>query len=664
MAKGGVIGNLRVNMGLDSAQFQAGVAKVSKSMDAVAKKAAVFGAAVGTAMAGLATAMSVAVKRSINEADNMAKAAQKFGVGVEELSRLKHAADLSGVSLETLGTSMRKLSQNMQETANGAKNTASQAFAALGVAVKNADGSLRSSTEVMGDVAERFARMDDGAQKTALAMAIFGRAGTDLIPMLNAGRDGLHEMMQEADRLGIVLDTNTAKAAENFNDNMTRLGRVWDGLVMKLSAHLLPALEMLSEKMMDFVNNESAVQAAAQGIGKGFLWIARQAAHLVLLIDRIKVEFVGLKESISLALTGDFSGAKEAWFAGQNASAKMRDELDAFLRQMETGFAHSQGAIQRRIDGAFGTVKDSVVGLSSELADAALKIFDATRTPLENYQAKIEQLGVLLKAGAIDQDTYARAVNMAKEALDRASGSASKAKKALTDPALAEAARIFEATRTPLEQYQAQIARLNELLAAGAISQDTYNRAVAQAQDAFAKAEEAGNKAQNTFQQIGQSIGQTLSSSFQGLIDGSKKVKDVLKDLLSQLASMLMNRAFQMLFSGSGGGFGGLFSGIGKLFGFRANGGPVSAGRPYVVGERGPELMVPNVNGTVVRNADLVAGRSAGNITVEQHFHIDGAISSRDVQQMVRAGASEAVDTVKRSLTGWQHQIARDGAVP
>lgn len=589
MAKGGIIGNLRVNLGLDSAQFQAGLAKAGKSMDAVAKKAAVFGAAVGASMAGLATAMSVAVKRSINEADNMAKAAQKFGVGVEELSRLKHAADLSGVSLETLGTSLRKLSQNMQETANGAKNTASQAFAALGVAVKNSDGSLRSSTEVMGDVADRLSRMQDGAQKTALAMAIFGRSGSELIPMLNAGRDGINEMMQEADRLGIVLDTNTAKAAENFNDNMTRLGRVWDGLVMKLSAHLLPALEALSERMIDFVNNESAVQAAAESIGKGFLWIAKQAAHLTILIDRLRAEIMGLAEAGKRLKDFDFSGAWGAWTAGQDASAKMRDDLNRLLEQMESGFSHSQGAIQRRISAAFGDA-------GAESANKFVAHFD--------------------------------------EATKKAGGRV----KAAIDPMVAEAARIFEATRTPLEQYQATIARLNELLAAGAINQDTYNRAVIQAQDAFEQAEKAGKKTEGTFLHIGQSIAWTFSSAFQGLIEGSRRVKDVLADLLSQLGSMMMNSAFRALFSGGASGgsiLGGLLGGF-KIPGFAAGTNYAPGGLAWV-GERGPELVnlprgsqvIPNhalgdrgdgVNVPVNINIDATGADAAGLARVEQQL--------------------------------------------
>lgn len=595
MAKGGVIGNLRVNMGLDSAQFQSGVAKVGKSMDDVAKKAAVFGAAIGAAMAGAAAVMSAAIKRTIADADNMAKSAQKFGVGVEELSRLKHAADLSGVSLDTLGTSLRKLSQNMQETAKGAKNTATEAFTALGVSVKNSDGSLRSSTEVMGDVADRLSRMQDGAQKTALAMAIFGKSGSELIPMLNAGRDGINEMMQEADRLGIVLDTNTAKAAEAFNDNMARLGRVWDGLVMKLTAELLPALETLAENMMDFANNHGdLVQQAAERIGETFQWVARQAAKLVGGIRGIKSEIASLAEVASKALSGDIVGARDAWNAGQEAAVRIRQETEAAVEKLVGGMATSQAGIQRRISDAFG--------------DAGA---DSANQFVANFEEATKTAGGRIKAAI--------------------------------DPLAAEAARIFQATRTPLEQFQARIALLNkmrETLDEATFSQDTYNRAVIQAQDAFEQAEKAGKKAENTFERIGQSIAWTFSSAFQGLTDGSKKAKDVLADLLSQLGSMMMNSAFQALFSGgkAGGGIlGSIFSGLG----FRANGGPVMAGRPYIVGERGPELMVPNTSGTVIKNSDLSSGGGGRGYQDNRVITIDARGAQIGVGEEVRRALIE-----------------------
>lgn len=613
MAKSAVIGSLRINLGLDSGQLQTGLKNATSSLDNMAKRAAAFGAAIGAAMAGAAVALGSAVRNTINQADEMAKSAQKFGVGVEELSRLKHAADLSGVSMEGLGTGLRVLSRNLQEFANGANNSAAQAFKALGIEAKNADGSLKSSSQVMTEVAARFARMEDGAQKTALAMAIFGRSGADLIPMLNAGADGLASMMAEADQLGIVLDTRTAKAAEAFNDNMTRIGRVWDGLVLKLSAHLLPALESLSEALLGFVNDEAMVQAAAEGMGSAFKWIAEMSMRLVAGIRGVRAEIAGLAAAGSKLMGGDLTGAKEAWNAGQDEAVRIMQDME---RRISEGIfsGTSQGSIQRRISDAFATA-------GGEAGDRFVANFE-------------------------DATSEGKGGGRARAALDTIAR---------------DAARIFEATRTPLENYQAQIARLNELLAAGAINQDTYNRAVLQAQDAFDQAEKAGRRTENVFQQIGQTIGQTFASAFSSIIDGSKKVGDVIADLMRQLGQMLMSRAFQsligFLFPGgapilnSGGGFRGLIG--------YANGTSFHKGGLAMVGERGPELVNMPRGAQVIPNRALREG--AGGEAVDININVSGARGNAEIMEMVSAGVRQGITAYDRDVApSTVHRVVND----
>lgn len=517
-----VIGALRVTLGLDSAQFTSGV-KTAESRLAKFGTALKVGLAAAAA-AGVAAmgALAVGIKGAIDHADDMSKMAQKIGIPIDELSRLKHAADLSGVSLDGLGTGLRKLSQNMQETAKGAKNAASQAFAALGISVKNADGTLKSSSSVMTEVAGKFAIMDNGAQKTALAMAIFGKAGADLIPMLNAGASGIAAMMAEADRLGIVISSSTGRAAEAFNDNLSRIGTTTSALQMKIAAELLPVLELLSEEFMKFANNGELVTSVASGMVGALGFIANEIAQLAILANRLNVEILGVVEAFRRLKSGDFSGAWAAFQEGQDASARMAAEMKANIQSIFDGTNVSQGGIQRRIDDAFG---DAGAGAGKKF---------------------IAEFTGATGGGKI---------------------------KAAIDPMVAEAARVFDATRTPLENYQAQIARLNDLLAAGKINQDTYNRAVLQAQDAFDAAEKAGKKSGSVLESIGQSIASSFSNAFMSLLDGSRKVGEVLKDLLKQIASMLLNKAFSSIFGSLFSGFtGGL-----KIPGF-ANGGSILPG--------------------------------------------------------------------------------------
>ena len=80
----------------------------------------------------------------------------------------------------------------------------SAAFKALGISVQDANKNLKSSDQVLLEVANAFSKFEDGTTKTALAIAIFGRAGADLIPLLNQGADGIRKMQEQAQRLGLV----------------------------------------------------------------------------------------------------------------------------------------------------------------------------------------------------------------------------------------------------------------------------------------------------------------------------------------------------------------------------------------------------------------------------------------------------------------------------
>src|SRR5688572_13251607 len=117
MAGDTVIGALRVVLGADTATFEDGLKGADARLHAFAAGAAKAGAAIGVALVAAGTAIAVGVKRTIDEADNLGKMAQKIGVPVAELSKLKHAADLSDVSMQTLSTSLGKLSKNMVEAA-------------------------------------------------------------------------------------------------------------------------------------------------------------------------------------------------------------------------------------------------------------------------------------------------------------------------------------------------------------------------------------------------------------------------------------------------------------------------------------------------------------------------------------------------------------------
>lgn len=245
------IGNLFVSLGINTAQFEAGLNKARGSLDKFGKVSDAAMAAVTAAAAGAAVALGVAVKGAIDHADELSKAAQKAGVTTEALSRLEYAAKLSDVSLESLSGGLGKLGRAMVDVASGGATGAKTAFEALGVSVTTATGALRDPNAVFAEVADRFARMENGATKTALAVEIFGKSGADLIPLLNSGADGLKAMADEADRLGLTIDTQSGQEAEEFNDTLTRLQLTLDGIVNQIAMDSLPALQSLADALAD-----------------------------------------------------------------------------------------------------------------------------------------------------------------------------------------------------------------------------------------------------------------------------------------------------------------------------------------------------------------------------------------------------------------------------
>ena len=225
-----------------------------------------------TAIVGGFAAMT---RSAINMADEMTKAAQQVGVGVAELSRLRHAADLSGVSFDGLKSSIGIMNRNLVDL-NGGGNAATKALAQMGIAARGTDGKVKSTTQIMTEMADVFQRMPDGAEKSALAMAVFGRSGAQLIPMLNQGADAIREVMGEADELGIVLDEETGRRAEAFNDNLTLLGRVVQGLGMQIASDMLPMLVSFTDWLVK--NGKAALDAvrALFDVGRGVVIYARQ----------------------------------------------------------------------------------------------------------------------------------------------------------------------------------------------------------------------------------------------------------------------------------------------------------------------------------------------------------------------------------------------------
>lgn len=201
------------------------------------------------AFTGIGGAASVAglvslVKATANFADELGKLAQASGVAVKELSGLGYAASLGGSNVDELAKGLRRLA--LESESGGAT------LKALGIGLVDASGQAKSSTTLFSDLAQRFSQLPDGAQKTALAVKLFGEeVGPKLIPTLNQGAAGLKALQDEAEKLGLTLTDQAVKAAEEFNDNMSRLQGQLRGVGIEIGNALIPAISKLANEFLD-----------------------------------------------------------------------------------------------------------------------------------------------------------------------------------------------------------------------------------------------------------------------------------------------------------------------------------------------------------------------------------------------------------------------------
>jgi hypothetical protein len=330
------IGALSVKIGADTKDLTKGLSAAKGEiggLDSSIKNMLPSVKQIAIVATAAAAALGVMVKRAIDTADSMGKAAQKVGVTTEELSKLEYAAKLANVSSGELQSSLMRLTKGMSDAAQGT-GEAQKGFSALGIQVKNSDGSLKSSTQVMGEVADQFAGMKDGAEKTALAISIFGRAGANMIPLLNGGSKAIREAGDELERMGGVVTTEAARNAAQFNDNINRLKTSFNSLVMQMANYVLPALTAFTEKILAAIRHGLDFGAVVR-----LMFSGDEEARLAKINARL-AEFAALaqKGRMGLAQVLDEESLMKEKRALEDVIKARQDSLDK-LKQLEQGLA-------------------------------------------------------------------------------------------------------------------------------------------------------------------------------------------------------------------------------------------------------------------------------------------------------------------------------------
>jgi hypothetical protein len=222
---------------------------------------------VGEAIAGAFALDKVAdfASRMAELGTQTERTAAMLGLTTETVSEFNLAAQLSGSSAESMSHSMVLLARNMEQAIGGAQRQRS-AFTALGISsefLRQHQNDLQGTIE---KIAEAFQRTADGPAKTAIAMTLLGRAGAQMIPILDQGTEGLARVREMGERTGTILSDKTAKGMHETHEKMTELGAAVQGFGIALFERfktvidgVTTALTFLIEKMTNFIDRFASV---------------------------------------------------------------------------------------------------------------------------------------------------------------------------------------------------------------------------------------------------------------------------------------------------------------------------------------------------------------------------------------------------------------------
>ena len=306
------VGDAVLKVGVDTKGMEKGL----KGLGASIKK---HQRAIGIGMAAMGGAIlaagALSIKTFAKMGDEVQKMALRTGFTTEALSELRHAAELSGTSLSSLEKASKTLSGAILDAGFGLE-TYVRAFDKIGLSYEELKG-LSPEDQFLA-VMEALASLTDESEKAALAADIFGRAGTQLLPMLADGAEGLAKMRQEAHDLGIVFDQEAANKAAEFTDALTRLKESISGVQMAIASELIPIIEPLINKVKETVSGMTAwtkenpelsktlilVTGAVGGLLVGLGGLVLILPTLLKMLAMLKVAFLALMTPIGGLIAG------------------------------------------------------------------------------------------------------------------------------------------------------------------------------------------------------------------------------------------------------------------------------------------------------------------------------------------------------------------------
>ena len=588
---------------------------VTAGLGGIAKAAFSMKTAIGLAAGALG--IGFLIKRSMDATDELAKTARAIGLSVTELQRFQYAAELGGVESKALNKAMQKLAINISDVAGGT-GEAKDAFERYGLSAKNADGSTRSVSDVMGQAATALETMTNKTDRASFVYDLFGARGAKVINMLQDGAVAMRASMREADKFGLVMSESLIQGVEDANDAILRLTSYLGNVFNRVVASLAPIITEATDALRSFVemkiNDSGGIAQFSRDIAVNIVKAARSMVQAFGAITNSIIGFsnaIGSVENVYEKLFGDKRTLKSI-NAEILATQNLIEETKNSAGGKDTLIA-AQAPLIRELEFTIITLRDLIAtGHVLETNPITPKIdVSGTLKTLDNLEARLSKI--------TDSNVSGDVTTTATTTVDLTATTGNERFAREFEFQLDHDRRMLELNRNRLDSENAD-------------KSAAYGVAFEMQRKSSRMLENSRRKDADDLRDEGRGALASLSSHYKAAfaLNKSFALKDAIINTYNGVAKAL-NNPFPLNL-----GFAAvaLANGMAQVAAirstqFRANGGPMSAGSPYIVGERGPELVVPNQAANVVPNDQLSGGNFTINISANDTAGFDELLTKR-----------------------------------
>lgn len=621
------------------AKLDRGFLKARKSLASFAKRTLSLRGAVATLAGG--AGLGLLAKRSIDAADSIAKVADATGVSTDALQEFRFAADLAGVSAESWDKALKFATKSVGELKTRVSSELSTALkdydAELLANIKNSE----NQEQVIALVVRALEDETDASKKAALAKAFFGRAGIDLVNIANDEAGAFERGRAQARALGTVLREDLVRGAVQSKDELTRLTTQIDTNATRIGVALAPALILATRLFADFTQSIFDAGAALQS---AFAPSAQQQ------LESLEAKLAALKAA----------AAKPAAPAGQLFASSAKGM--GGRRGSIAGALSGPGNPQRRPGTGGGGNAITIVERQIAALKELIALQDEAAAP--PAPAPVASSDIIGSAKGLAQATEA-----ANEALAQRFRLEDEAAEAAASRALT----VVRAGETAVEAYNREIEELKKLRAdlaatgqAALLSEQQFGRAADQALERLKERQDAEAEARRATDEMAEAQ-RGLARSFDVIDDALAGNMDIWQAWASVAVREIQRVLDKLLEGESAGSSGGILGAIIKIgaslfggggpgalpdsAGFAesfSHGGRVRAGQLAIVGENGPEILVPDSAGTIIPNSALGGGGTSAPAAagVTNIYNIDAREATPGVEQRI----IQALQDLDRSI--------------